>query len=437
MTPIRPDDAIADLHRCLTRTVGMLSSHLPQGGGCSEVRHAIDESRRVLDRAVYAGVMEEDRLRTSRDGSFLPVDDDRLPFSDSRIDLDVIQAGIEQLERIRADQANYVPGVTTDWDDGMIAVAVYRAMTRQARLQTWSARVDPDDRDAIVHVQAVDAEHAAETVALARFEEWQGEWMGGTILVASDEVDAADLEARGVRIDVTVEFDQERDGDAYVVSKRLRPRAEAKPARTKSPAPDESGSDGTTVRLASQSTRDFLGRADALLGDRSQASRTALSARRFRALMHADGLPAGSAGFDPATGVRTRAHTPGAVHFGGEVSTVFHSDHGADWTRGAFRALAEDMMAVDDMIVPTLPVGESIEEDASRWDALMRLPRIKVWRHNGIDGPDGPTIDGDDFVFYAEYWTHGVEQPGAQDDPVVGRRCLTLLADALALRHDV
>ncbi len=41
---------------------------------------------------------------------------------------DVIEAGMAAREQAEHDMANYVSGVTTDWDEGMIAAAMFRAM---------------------------------------------------------------------------------------------------------------------------------------------------------------------------------------------------------------------------------------------------------------------------------------------------------------------
>lgn len=150
-----------------------------------------------------------------------------------------------------------------------------------------------------------------------------------------------------------------------------------------------------------------------------------VSARRFRALMRAGGEAIGWAGFDADSGVRHRPETPGAVHVGMTVS----SDATEPCGRGGMRvrsglfALAEDMLAVDGIPLPTSPVGSSIPQDALRWNALMRLPRIKTWK--------GTETEGDVVSFFAEFWSHGEEKPGAQDDPATARVMLTRIADAI------
>ena len=53
-------------------------------------------------------------------------------FSDSSLPLDMIYAGADAIDRATDDMANYVSGETIDWDSGMMAVAVYRAMLAAA-----------------------------------------------------------------------------------------------------------------------------------------------------------------------------------------------------------------------------------------------------------------------------------------------------------------
>jgi hypothetical protein len=59
----------------------------------------------------------------------VPKDDETREVSDSALPFGMIDAGITVLEGVHADHQNYVAGITPDWDDGMVAVAVYRAMT--------------------------------------------------------------------------------------------------------------------------------------------------------------------------------------------------------------------------------------------------------------------------------------------------------------------
>jgi len=64
----------------------------------------------------------------SADYVLVPRDDDKRDMSDSILPAAMIDAGIEVLDKVQIDSLDYQAGTTTDWDDGMIAVAVYRAM---------------------------------------------------------------------------------------------------------------------------------------------------------------------------------------------------------------------------------------------------------------------------------------------------------------------
>ena len=57
-----------------------------------------------------------------------PLDDDAADHADSRLPLAMIEAGHDAYVRVQEDLKNYVAGETPDWDAGMAAVAVYRAM---------------------------------------------------------------------------------------------------------------------------------------------------------------------------------------------------------------------------------------------------------------------------------------------------------------------
>lgn len=45
---------------------------------------------------------------------------------------EVIQAGVDAWDQANADMENYVSGETTDWDVGMVAAAIFKAMLRKA-----------------------------------------------------------------------------------------------------------------------------------------------------------------------------------------------------------------------------------------------------------------------------------------------------------------
>jgi len=55
-------------------------------------------------------------------------DDNARPMSDSLLPHDVIMAGVAVCDQMHEDNANYIAGETTDWDDGMLCVGIYRAM---------------------------------------------------------------------------------------------------------------------------------------------------------------------------------------------------------------------------------------------------------------------------------------------------------------------
>ena len=66
----------------------------------------------------------------TNEGAVLIVPRDTGPnFADSTLPLHVIEAGMAVQDQIHDDTVNYVAGETTDWDQGMVAVAIYRAMT--------------------------------------------------------------------------------------------------------------------------------------------------------------------------------------------------------------------------------------------------------------------------------------------------------------------
>lgn len=59
----------------------------------------------------------------------LPIDDAAREHADSALPFEMISAGADALDACRTDLDNYVAGQTPDWDSGMIAVSVFRAMT--------------------------------------------------------------------------------------------------------------------------------------------------------------------------------------------------------------------------------------------------------------------------------------------------------------------
>ncbi len=62
----------------------------------------------------------------------VPLDDEGRCIADSALPHEMIEAGIRVQEQVNDDNSNYVAGETTDWDCGMVAVAIYRAMLSAA-----------------------------------------------------------------------------------------------------------------------------------------------------------------------------------------------------------------------------------------------------------------------------------------------------------------
>lgn len=62
----------------------------------------------------------------------VPKDDESRCVADSALPHEMIEAGIRVQEQVNDDHCNYVAGETTDWDCGMVAVAIYRAMLAAA-----------------------------------------------------------------------------------------------------------------------------------------------------------------------------------------------------------------------------------------------------------------------------------------------------------------
>ncbi|RVT75646.1 hypothetical protein EM858_14460 [Agrobacterium sp. CNPSo 2736] len=62
----------------------------------------------------------------------VPTDDETRCVADSALPHEMIEAGIRVQEQVNDDNCNYVAGETTDWDCGMVAVAIYRAMLAAA-----------------------------------------------------------------------------------------------------------------------------------------------------------------------------------------------------------------------------------------------------------------------------------------------------------------
>lgn len=83
----------------------------------------------------------ENLLRRLREAglAIVPVDDVTRPFCCPVIPEQMVVAGMEQIGRAEDDMRNYVACETIDWDSGMIAVAVYRAMVSEGRVDGGKA----------------------------------------------------------------------------------------------------------------------------------------------------------------------------------------------------------------------------------------------------------------------------------------------------------
>ena len=71
-----------------------------------------------------------DDTAKSRNANFitLPLDDKSKAFCETNISEQALRAGMAVLDQVDRDNANYVAGETIDWDQGMIVVAIYRAI---------------------------------------------------------------------------------------------------------------------------------------------------------------------------------------------------------------------------------------------------------------------------------------------------------------------
>ena len=86
----------------------------------------------MADHLLETGAKERPELGTVHRWRSLPIDDLQRDHADSALPDAMIFAGAEALDRCRDDLENYVPGETPDWDSGMTAVAVFRAMVAAA-----------------------------------------------------------------------------------------------------------------------------------------------------------------------------------------------------------------------------------------------------------------------------------------------------------------
>ena len=99
----------------------------------------------------------------------MPTDDASRSFSDTLLPETMVFAGMAALDRAHADMAAYRSGETIDWDDGMIAVAVWRAMAGAWRTARGAFVCSLDGRpETAAAVEADDAIEAARSYAEAR-----------------------------------------------------------------------------------------------------------------------------------------------------------------------------------------------------------------------------------------------------------------------------
>lgn len=114
------------------------------------------------------------------DWALLPQDDNARPFADSILPPAMIEAGVTILDKIQNDLRGSISemGTTPDWDSGMIAVALYRAMTAAApanaslsrisalsqRLRSDAKNIGHDDRSVYPVGSLLDAADALDAI---------------------------------------------------------------------------------------------------------------------------------------------------------------------------------------------------------------------------------------------------------------------------------
>lgn len=174
---------------------------------------ALQAARGGNDPLVDAGDLFSAKL------AIVPLDDEERGFSDSALPDRVVAAGMNALDRAETDMNEYVSGVTPDWDEGMIAVAVYRAMVRAARLRGFSCRHETSARDAWDKIEATDPADAARTFSHREFEESQGEWMGGVVIVSANTEASPILDTR---YDVDMTFDDSEQNNLRAIVRTIR-----------------------------------------------------------------------------------------------------------------------------------------------------------------------------------------------------------------------
>jgi len=160
-----------------------------------------------------------------------------------------------------------------------------------------------------------------------------------------------------------------------------------------------------------------------------------LDAARMRALASCPSIDMhGSAGIDAVDGGRLYPEQAGRVHFGAIMNAPVSTASSTSWGRYAIVAIADDVIDCEGGRAPVSRVGTSVQDDADRFRALMRLPRIRMMSiTNGGDEPLDPVADPAKpgrFSFRAEFWPMAAGA-SEQSEPTLGRRCILVLADDL------
>lgn len=108
-------------------------------GGSERAAETMRQSARLLralsavpDDGLGSSSPKSEDTHRAPDGWVLVPKDTGPNFSDSTLPLAMIEAGMAVQDQVHHDNTNYVAGETTDWDQGMVAVAIYRAMLQAA-----------------------------------------------------------------------------------------------------------------------------------------------------------------------------------------------------------------------------------------------------------------------------------------------------------------
>ena len=208
------EDIVAELHKRLETTLKRLSAHIEAHGMLDDREdETLVMGALVLQEAQDSGLIVDGAFGATL--GVVPLDDETREFADSVLGERMIGAGMAALERVDHDNANYVSGTTIDWDHGMAAVAVFRAMTRASRSRTYACQLEIEDRGVYAEVEATGPEDAAKAFALRTFHENEGEWMGGRVMVLQmplgDAAPDLSFTVFGGRYDTDIQFPSDRD----------------------------------------------------------------------------------------------------------------------------------------------------------------------------------------------------------------------------------